>query len=157
MNSFVFREKFISVNAFYEHLNLIEYYQVLFIFVKCRHCVQRTLKEDGYEDEKCFLNRWKWDWTDRDINGERLGLHIRKLYAAGRAYCVLCRIELSYGKRGITTLTGHIQSKEHNKASQTRKENPTFPGNSVFLETTYGVHPSLLKGVSLNFFISLLV
>ena len=36
--------------------------------------VQRTLNKDVCEDEKGISNKWKWEWTDKNVNGERVGL-----------------------------------------------------------------------------------
>ena len=54
-----------------------------------RKIVDRT---DTFDDKGC-KHPWRWEWVDFEVkvgaSSERFGNQIRKLNAAGRAFCVL--------------------------------------------------------------------
>ena len=53
---------------------------------------------------------WKWEWLGREVCGELVGCHIRKLAEKGKAYCQLCNKDLLYTQRGWKALEQHIRT-----------------------------------------------
>ena len=89
--------------------------------------VFRTIDDSNFDDSS-VLNRWKWDWVNKEVDGERVGEFLRKLTQTGRAYCCLCRQELAYGNRGVTALTDHIKGHVHSENLKSRTNNTTLQG-----------------------------
>jgi histidinol phosphatase-like enzyme len=54
---------------------------------------RRILDRDGTitpkEIDKGIKNIWKWAWLEREVCGELVSRHIRKLSEKGKAFCTL--------------------------------------------------------------------
>ena len=74
-------------------------------------------------------NSWRWDWLERSHEGElkRYKACFHKLKAAGKAYCSLCRSELSYGSIGARALKDHIVGKLHQQKIKGAGKNFRLP------------------------------
>ena len=75
--------------------------------------------------DKGINNIWKWEWLEREIWGELVGRHIRKLSEKVNTFCTLCncRKDLSYASPGWKALEQHIRLKIQQDAVQLQKTN----------------------------------
>ena len=61
------------------------------------------------KEENDLKNKWRWQWMEEKVDEERIGSFIRKVEGVGVAYCLVCRREIHYRKRGKVALTDHIK------------------------------------------------
>jgi hypothetical protein len=54
-------------------------------------------------------NRWRWDWLEKKTAnfGVLIGSYCKKMKAPGRAVCIRCNAEISYGSLGHVALVSH--------------------------------------------------
>jgi hypothetical protein len=78
-----------------------------------RRIIDRNGTITPKEIDKGIKNIWKWEWLEREVCGELVSRHIQKLGEKGKAFCTLCRKDLSYASQGRKALEQHIQLKVH--------------------------------------------
>eukprot|EP00745_Piridium_sociabile_P031851 TRINITY_DN52985_c0_g2_i1.p3 TRINITY_DN52985_c0_g2~~TRINITY_DN52985_c0_g2_i1.p3 ORF type:complete len:114 (+),score=21.14 TRINITY_DN52985_c0_g2_i1:261-602(+) len=94
-------------------------------------------RKDIVERSKCstldesLKNKWRWEWTEEKVDKELIGEFIRKVEAQGIAYCLICRKEINYSKRGKVALVDHIKCRNHKTGIESRKTNTTLPGRQL--------------------------
>lgn len=63
--------------------------------------------------DKGLKNPWKWEWLEKNVDGEPVRRFIRKLDMRGLAKCELCNKNINYGGRGWRSLEQHMLKKLH--------------------------------------------
>ena len=108
--------------------------------------MSRIVQRGESFDESGFANPWNWNWVNATIEvecgdavkTERVGTRFRKLTLAGHAWCIVtvCDKQLSYGSRGLATLTERLGRKSHLKNCSSVQSNQRLPGSHfcVFVE-----------------------
>jgi len=104
-----------------------------------RRIVERGSSINPQEIDKGAKNIWKWEWLEREVCGELVGCHIRKLAEKGKAYYQLCNKDLMYTQRGWKALEQHIKLKIHQDNLKIRKTNYSLSGNvSIIFNSLLG-------------------
>ena len=122
--------------------------------------MSRIVQRGESFDESCVANPWNWNWVSATIEvecgdavkTERVGTRFRKLTLAGHAWCIVCDKQLSYGSRGLATLTEHLGRKSHLK-------NCTYHHHCQFINLSFSFFfflefPKQLLGVIMICFFS---
>ncbi|CAC5387834.1 unnamed protein product [Mytilus coruscus] len=116
-----------------------------------RRIVERGSSLNPQEIDSGVKNSWKWEWLEKEVAGELVGLHIRKIAEKGKAYCQLCKKDLMYSHRGWKALEQHMQLKVHQDNLKLRKTNYSLSGCFGTKESNvpYGIHP-MFKSLSVQ-------
>ena len=91
-------------------------------------------------------NKWRWNWLERKHEDVEFGQYIDKLKAPGKAYCKLCRLELTYKSAGARILADHMKSQGHQKLHAQQKKNHHLPVSFGTTGPAFGkkLHPFFL-------------
>ena len=102
--------------------------------------------------EKAVKNKFRWHWLETTVEitlkGERKATSliewIRKIDVPGKAKCIVCDKNISYGARGRISLTEHCKSNEHAEKLKIKADNYTL-GVPKANSKSYGIHPFFLQ------------
>ena len=102
----------------------------------------RILQRHEYKEsvDESVSHHWLWSWvTDKEFfaetlgeNGEKdietVGENFRKIDLPGKARCLLCQKDISYGGKGVGHLLEHMKSRSHVKRRRALTNSTTIPG-----------------------------
>ena len=73
-------------------------------------------------------NAWKSKWLETKVCDVELSEFIRKIKKPGKAVCILCNQELTYGSKGRIALVNHANTADHQKKVVVTRGNYRLPG-----------------------------
>ncbi|GBL64368.1 hypothetical protein AVEN_142835-1 [Araneus ventricosus] len=89
--------------------------------------ITRESAENIKDLERGIKNQWRWEWLEKKVDDIHLRESIRKLKAAGMAYCLTCQRELMYASRGSVALVDHVKAEKHGRVLKIQKTNFALP------------------------------
>lgn len=100
-------------------------------FVKFRMSVPKIVTREAADIRSIDVgdkNKFKWSWLEeKDCNADFLSTYIRKLDAAGLAFCSICRETIKYGSGGKKDIIGHAKKIKHKRIRNDIKSNEELP------------------------------
>ncbi|CAC5405152.1 unnamed protein product [Mytilus coruscus] len=96
-------------------------------------------------------NSWKWEWLEKEVAGELVGLHIRGIAERKGLLSTVQEKDLMYSHRGWKALEQHMQLKVHQDNLKLWKTNYSLSGCFGTKESNvpYGIHP-MFKSLSVQ-------
>ena len=101
--------------------------------------VSQIIQRGQYYDDSGETDKWNWNWLVKESTiassdgaikfNQKHSVHIRKIDRPGKAHCLLCSKDITYGSRGLVSINDHVLTKKHqSKAAAEGGNQARLPG-----------------------------